>query len=204
MKKVGILGGTFNPIHMGHLVLAESARETFSLDEILFIPSGVSYMKEQETVLAASERVAMTSLAIEDNPGFALSTIEADKVSNSYTFETLLELRRRHPDTEYYFIIGADSLFHLESWKQPADIFGCCTIIAAVRDNLGIEECKSKAEELKSIYQAEVLFLPNRMIDISSTEIRERIREKKSIRYMLPDKVIAYINRKKLYLVHRF
>lgn len=200
MKRVGILGGTFNPIHMGHLVLAESARETFLLDEILFIPSGIPYMKEQETVLDARERVAMTSLAIEDNPCFALSTIETEKNSNSYTFETLAELHRRHPDTAYFFIIGADSLFHLENWKQPEGIFSGCTIIAAVRDNLGMEACRSKAEELKKQYQANILLLPHRMIDISSTEIRSRIRDHKSIRYMLPDQVIAYISRKKLYL----
>lgn len=200
MKRVGILGGTFNPIHMGHLVLAESARETFQLDEILFIPSGIPYMKEQEAVLDARERVAMTALAIEDNPCFALSTIETEKNSNSYTFETLAELHRRHPDTGYYFIIGADSLFHLENWKQPEDIFKGCTVIAAVRDNLGMEACRSKADELRQQYQANILLLPHRMIDISSTEIRSCIRDHKSVRYMLPDKVLAYISRKKLYL----
>lgn len=199
MKKVGILGGTFNPIHMGHLVLAESAREAFLLDEILFIPSGIPYMKNQKEVLEVSERVAMTSLAIEDNPHFALSTIEAENPDNSYTFETICKLKERHPNTDYYFIIGADSLFHIESWKQPETIFDQTTIIAAVRDSLGLEACQNKAAKLKERYQANILLLPHRMIDISSTEIRERIREKKSIRYMLPDKVIAYIDRKNLY-----
>lgn len=199
MKKVGILGGTFNPIHMGHLVLAESAREAFLLDEILFIPSGIPYMKNQKEVLEVSERVAMTSLAIEDNPHFALSTIEAENPDNSYTFETICKLKERHPNTDYYFIIGADSLFHIESWKQPETIFDQTTIIAAVRDSLGLEACQNKAAQLKERYQANILLLPHRMIDISSTEIRERIREKKSIRYMLPDKVIAYIDRKNLY-----
>lgn len=199
MKKVGILGGTFNPIHMGHLVLAESAREAFLLDEILFIPSGIPYMKKQEEVLEVSERVAMTSLAIEDNPHFALSTIEAENPANSYTFKTICKLRERHPNTDYYFIIGADSLFHIESWKRPETIFNQTTIIAAVRDSLGLEACQNKAAHLKERYQANILLLPHRMIDISSTEIRERIQEKKSIRYMLPDKVIAYIDRKNLY-----
>lgn len=203
MKKVGILGGTFNPIHIGHLILADSARETFDLDEILFMPSGVPYMKDQNTVLAVSERVAMTSLAIEENHCFALSTIEADKADNSYTYETLQELHRRHPQVQYYFIIGADSLFHIETWRQPEEIFQLCTIIAAVREGFDREDCKQKAEELMERYHAEIRLLPSRMIDISSTDIRERIDSGKSVRYMLPDKVIEYIRKKNLYQQER-
>ena len=123
MKKTGILGGTFNPIHMAHLIIAEIALEEAELDEILFIPSGCSYLKDAADILPAKERIHMTGLAIEDNPKFALSTIETDREGNSYTCDTLLELRERYPDQENYLIVGADNLFTMEEWKDPEVIF---------------------------------------------------------------------------------
>ena len=106
-KKVGILGGTFNPIHIGHLILAEQAYDEYKLDEILFIPTGISHFKDPNVVLDKKKRISMTGGAIDDNPHFALSTIETDRPGNSYTYETLEELKRVNPDTEYYLIVGA-------------------------------------------------------------------------------------------------
>ena len=102
-KKVGIMGGTFDPIHYGHLILAQNALDTFSLDEILFVPSGTPWLKESTKVLSKNKRVSMTGMAIEDNPDFALSTIEIDREGNSYSYETVEELKRMQPKTDFYF-----------------------------------------------------------------------------------------------------
>lgn len=198
-KKVGIMGGTFNPVHMGHLILAEQAMDHYRLDEILFIPSGVSYMKEQEDVLPAKLRMDMTSLAIEDNPRFALSDLEVAREGNTYTYETLGLLKQTHPETDYYFLAGADSLFHITDWMHPELIFDQCKLIAAVRKGIDEEQCRQKADMLEKQFGADILLLPARNIDISSTEIRERVRSGKSIRYLVPDKVIAYIDKKHLF-----
>ena len=125
-KKVGIMGGTFNPIHLGHLIIAEEAFEAYDLDEVLFVPSGISYMKDPSEVLDAKKRVHMTGLAIEDNPHFALSTIEIDRDGNSYSYETLETLRKQNPNTEYYFLVGAD--------KEDIVQEGMIGLFKAIRD----------------------------------------------------------------------
>ena len=116
IRKIGIMGGTFNPIHNGHVALADAAYKTFSLDKVLFMPSGNSYMKQH--VLDNSKRVSMVSKAIESISYFELSTIEVERFGNTYTSETLQQLTQQNPDVQYYFIMGADSLFHIEKWKD--------------------------------------------------------------------------------------
>ena len=198
-KKVGIMGGTFNPIHLGHLLLAEEAKTQAGLDEILFMPSGCSYMKEEGSILSAKERIKMTALAIEDNTSFSLSTLETERVGATYTFETLMQLKEQNPQNEYYFILGADNLFSIEKWKNPQLIFDNCTLIAAVRGDKDIIQIKEKADLLTEEFDAKVILLSERMIDISSTEIRERIKQGLSVRYMIPQKVLSYIEKYKLY-----
>lgn len=130
------MGGTFNPIHNGHLAIAKKAREQFALDQVLFMPSGVPYMKDQREVLPIETRCAMTALAIKDLPGFELSEIEMSDVAqgkNTYTCDTLRKLKIADPEAAYYFILGADSLYAIEKWEKPALIFQNCTILAAVR-----------------------------------------------------------------------
>ncbi|MDE7429988.1 MAG: nicotinate-nucleotide adenylyltransferase, partial [Lachnospiraceae bacterium] len=136
MKRIGIMGGTFNPIHNGHLTIAEQAREQFLLDKVLFIPSGVPYMKDLQAVLPVHTRCAMTAAAIAEKPYFELSDIEAVDAAqgkNTYTYETLQKLKSADPDAVYYFILGADSLYDMEHWKNPDLIFQYCTVLAAVR-----------------------------------------------------------------------
>ncbi len=136
MRRIGIMGGTFNPIHNGHLAIAEKAREQFTLKKVLFMPSGVPYMKEQREVLPIQARCEMAALAIKDMPGFELSrmeTVDAAQGKNTYTCDTLQKLRAKDPEAAYYFILGADSLYAMEKWKNPAYIFQNCTILAAVR-----------------------------------------------------------------------
>lgn len=118
-KKIGIMGGTFNPIHMGHLLLAEQAKESFCLDQVLFIPSGCPYMKDQREVADKYMRLEMARLAIADNPAFQLSAMEVEREGDSYTFETLAALREKEAEADFYFIAGADSIFDMERWKNP-------------------------------------------------------------------------------------
>lgn len=198
-KKVGIMGGTFNPIHLGHLILAEAAYEAYDLDEVLFVPSGRSYMKEQSEILDAKTRVSMTGLAIEDNPHFALSTIEIDRDGNSYSYETLETLRKQNPMTEYYFIVGADTLFSLESWKHPEILLPSCTILAAVRDNISMEEMEKQAKYLEEKFGGSIKLLPTSNIEISATDIRKKLAEEKDVRYLVPDSVLKFIHKNGLY-----
>lgn len=170
-RRVGIMGGTFNPVHMGHLLLAENAYSMFSLDEILFIPSGCSYMKDQTEILDGATRLHMTRLSIADNPHFSLSSMEIDRGGYTYTCQTLEQLGEENPETDYYFILGADSLFQMESWKDPEIIF----------------------------QKAEIHLVPIGNIDISSSDIRRRVREERSIRYLVHESVREYIEKNNLY-----
>ncbi len=193
------MGGTFNPIHQGHLILAEEARNYCKLDKILFIPSGHSYMKNANEIADSHTRLIMTGLAIEDNKYFELSSIETEREGASYTYETLAILKNNHPECDFYFILGADNLFSIEKWRQPEDIFNSCKLVATVRGDKNIEDIQKKAEELSQKYHAEVILLPSRNIEISSTEIRKRLGEGKSIRYLVPEKIYHYIQSNKLY-----
>lgn len=196
-KKVGIIGGTFDPIHMGHLIVAETAREAYELDEVLFIPSGLSYMKSN--VLDKKTRVTMTGIAIESNPHFALSTIEVDRDGNSYSYETIAELKKHHPNTQYYFIVGADSLFDMEKWMHPEKIFSECIILAAIRSGNTEEEFSEQIEHLKNEYGADIRLIPTTSLDISSTDIRKKVAEGRSIQYLVPFKVKDYIEKNNIY-----
>lgn len=199
MKKIGIMGGTFNPIHMGHLIIAERAREQFQLDEILFIPCGVPYMKDKKEVPSGEIRAEMTKLAVEENPFFDISMIEVEKAGNTYTYETLNCLHDKNPNTEFYFILGADSLWNIENWKEPEKIFADCHILAAVRNNKSLEDMEKQITYLKEKYDASIFLLQTSRIEISSSMIRAAVREGKSIRYLVPDAVYDYIIKNKLY-----
>lgn len=161
MKRIGIMGGTFNPIHNGHLAIAGQAKEQFLLDKVLFMPSGVSYMKNQQEILPACVRCEMTALAIRDIPGFELSDMEAVEDTNTYTSHTPQKLKALHPETNYYFILGADSLYALETWRCPELIFQNCTILAAVRKrqdftDLSMQDMKEQAAGAVTVSSAKI------------------------------------------------
>lgn len=198
-KKVGIIGGTFNPIHLGHLLLAEWAKEKIALDEVLFLPTGNSYMKTNTHILPGSERLHMVNLAIKNRTDFMSSDIEVKRSGNTYTYETLEILKAENPNTKYHFIVGADCLYSIEKWAHPEKIFANCTLIVATRNNISIEKLEQKADELRKYYQGEIRLISFLSIDISSSNIRERLLEGKSIRYMVPDDVITYIDEKNFY-----
>lgn len=198
-KRVGIMGGTFNPIHIGHLIIAEAAYEAYKLDEVLFVPSGISYMKDQSEILDAKKRVHMTGLAIEDNPHFALSTIEIDRDGNSYSYETLETLRKQNPNTEYFFLVGSDTLFALETWKHPEILLPSCTILVAVRDGVPMEKMQEHANYLKEKFGGSIELLKTPNIQISATDIRNRIADNRNVKYFVPESVLQFIEKKGLY-----
>ena len=198
-EKVGIMGGTFNPIHNGHLLLAQAARESLNLDRILFMPSGNSYMKETSQILDGDTRAQMVRLALLGNPYFLFSDLELKREGATYTCDTLAILKAQNPQTQYYFILGEDNLLTLKCWKNPAFILQNCVIAGAVRASEDNSRIKKAAELLKKEYQADIRILPTRRIDISSSEIRERLKNGQSVRYMLPERVYDYIQKKQLY-----
>ncbi|MDE7357820.1 MAG: nicotinate-nucleotide adenylyltransferase [Lachnospiraceae bacterium] len=224
MRRIGIMGGTFNPIHNGHLAIAEKAREQFGLERVLFMPSGVPYMKNQRQVLPVQVRCEMTALAIKGVPGFELSEVEASDAAqgkNTYTCDTLQKLKIADPDAAYYFILGADSLYAMEDWKKPELIFRNCTVLAAVRwngpsgksrrlsarvDGGDVETAEKRqdrlrgqAQYLREKYSASIEILAFAGMDVSSTQIRERVREGASLQGFVPEAVEAYIRENRLY-----
>ncbi len=201
-KKIGFMGGTFNPVHIGHLLLAECARVQENLDQVLFIPSGISYMKKDVEIPAGEVRLDMVDLAIGDNPYFSSSDIEIRRQGYTYTKDTLKKLRAANPDDTYYFIVGADSLFGMDAWKNPEEIFDNCIVLAAVRGLVSKEEILHQIDLLEKKYDAKIKLLEFPATDISSTQIRGCVREHKSIRYMVRDDVAEYIYENHLYESH--
>lgn len=198
MKK-GIMGGSFNPIHIAHLLLGETARTQYALDEVLFMPSGISYMKDTSVMAQKEHRLKLCELACEDNPYFTVSRMEIDREGNTYTVETLQALHEAEPDTEWYFILGADSLTSMEGWYQAERIFELATILCATRNNLDMESLSACAKELEEKYRARIAFLASPAMEISSTEIRKRIKEGLSVKYYVPDACIAYMRENGLF-----
>lgn len=202
--KIGIMGGTFNPVHLGHLLLAEHAREELGLDEVWFVPTGCSYMKEQQLkhgtgMPSAQERFFMTELAIGGIPGYRCLDLEIRRTGNTYSYETLETLKNTCQDKDFFFIFGADCLYSIDSWKEPGRIFNACHVVAAVRENASMEKMEETRQYLTAKYQAKITLLPFRNLEISSTEIRKRVSVGKSIRFMVPQEVEKYILEKGFY-----
>lgn len=199
-KKIGISGGTFDPIHYGHLVIAEEARETLELEKIIFIPSGNPPHKVGCGVTPAEYRYEMVHRAIGNNPFFEVSAIEIEREGYSYTVDTLNKLRGMYgEDTVLYFITGADVIPELTTWKQFEQIFEMCEFVAALRPGYNKEALIKEIELLKNNYMAKIHIMDTLLIGISSTIIRERVRGNRSIKYLVPEKVEEYIREKRLY-----
>lgn len=199
--KIGIMGGTFDPIHIGHLLLGEFAYENFHLDKIWFLPNGNPPHKTtaEESGVSLNDRIEMVRLATDDVPYFDLNLYEATASKHSYTFSTMKALRKMYPEYEFFFILGADSLFSIEEWKNFREIFPSCTILAAMRDDKDTESMQAQIEYLKTMYGADIRLLRAPLVEISSTTIRRRARKSLSIRYMVPDAVSEYIQNNALY-----
>lgn len=198
--KIGVMGGTFDPIHIGHLLLGEFAYEAFDLDEVWYLPNGNPPHKEAEiTKEALKHRIKMVELATESVPYFKVSLHEAEIGVHSYTYQTMGTFCEMYPDAEFYFILGADSLFSIEQWKYFKEIFPTCTILAAMRDDKDIEDMKHQIAYLRDTYGARIELLRAPLLEISSTKIRERAAKGLTVHYMVPDAVADYIVKQSLY-----
>lgn len=199
-KKIGIMGGTFNPIHTGHLILAEAAYELYHLDKVLIMPTKNQYYKDNSELAANGERLDMIELAIASNPHFELSTLEYQRNGTTYTVDTLEALNKTNPECEYYFIMGADSLGYMETWKDYSRILKLSTILVASRNDAGTQSVLKLSKKFQHQYSyARIYHLDSPSIEISSKEIRARIKQNRTIKYLVPESVENYIKKKKLY-----
>ncbi len=186
--KIGIFGGSFNPPHIAHLILAESLYENLSLDTVLFMPSSTPPHKQNDTLLDPADRLRLVNLAIAGNDRFSVSDLEIKRGGTSYTIETITALEDSYKDATLYLVVGFDNLVTFHHWREYRAILARCTVVAMNRPGTEIGNVRKEILEKTTI--VDVPFL-----DISSTTIRERIRQGKSIRYLVPDAVLEEIKK---------
>lgn len=200
MKKYGIFGGSFNPIHYGHLMICEYIKEEMGLDNVIFIPTGNPPHKDLE--LSAEDRYEMVRLAISPNPDFEISDIETTRVKKSYTVDTIRELKKIYKEEKLYFLIGLDSLFQLKTWMKIGDLSQEIEFVVALRPGyLDREEINKEIDFLRENFGTKINLINTPLYEISSTDLRDRIREGKSLRYLIPKKVLDYIEESGFYKV---
>lgn len=199
MKRIGIMGGTFDPVHNGHLLLGQQAYREYGLEEIWYMPSHIPPHKRDHHVADGADRLAMLRLALEEAPGFLVSDFEMRREGTTYTAQTLRLLKEQYPDTEFYFIIGADSLFQLETWYHPEQVMALASLLVAGREYHAEHTLNEEAERLRRKYGADIRLLHSRMMDISSEEIRRMAAEGKDISACVPAAVASYIREHGLY-----
>ena len=195
-KRLGVMGGTFDPVHYGHLVTAEAALWKFALDEVVFVPTGHPWMKEHKEVSPAEDRYLMTVIATASNPRFSVSRIEVERDGPTYAVDTLQELRRQaEEELDLYFITGADAILEIFQWKDPDEVLSMAHFIAATRPGYDITRLQEAAPT--SHPHISVMDIP--ALSISSTDVRRRVRDGEPIRYLVPEGVHAYIHKMGLY-----
>jgi nicotinate-nucleotide adenylyltransferase len=194
-RRLGVMGGTFDPIHFGHLVTAEEALSQFSLDEVVFVPTGLPWMKEERDVSPAEDRYLMTVIATASNPRFSVSRVEIDRDGPTYTIDTLRALAAANRDAELYFITGADAIFEIFDWKDPDEVLHLAHFIAATRPGYDLRRFETRSERKQPNVSA--MNIP--ALAISSTDVRERVRDGRPIRYLLPEGVKSYIEQAGLF-----
>ncbi|MGH7726976.1 MAG: nicotinate-nucleotide adenylyltransferase [Candidatus Eiseniibacteriota bacterium] len=193
-ERLGILGGTFDPPHLGHLMLAECARETLSLDRVLFVPARHPPHKRDRRVSPPPTRIRLLRAALRGT-GFSISSIELERTGLSYTVDTLLALRERHRSAALFLLVGEDSLVELPTWRAPQRILELATVAVACRPGAS----GMGARRIPAAWRKRVTFLPNAPVDIASRDLRERVRRGRSIRFLVPDTVARLIDSLGLY-----
>jgi len=190
-ERIGLMGGTFDPIHHGHLVAAEEVRYAFSLDKVVFVPAGRPWQKSEGSVTPAELRHEMTRIATADEAAFEVSRVEIDRSGPTYTVDTLREFRACAPAAELFFITGSDAILQILTWKDADDALGLATFVAVTRPTHDLSAVKNLPGNIK------LLEIP--ALAISSTDIRRRVAEGRPIRYLLPDPVASFIDEHGLY-----
>lgn len=200
-KRIGLMGGSFDPIHYGHLVLAEEMRSRLSLDKVIFIPVGCAPHKHAAKMTMPRQRYEMVMLATLDHPNFEVSSIEIDREGITYSYETVSTIvGESSPEDEFFFIAGADTLMELESWKSVETLLKMVTFVGAARPGTDQAELILKMEQLQQRYGASVKIEELPELDISSTDLRRRVGLGRSLKYLLPEAVALYIDKHSLYL----
>jgi len=195
-KRLGVMGGTFDPIHHGHLVTAEEAVWQFELDEVVFVPTGQPWMKQDREVTSAEDRYLMTVIATASNPSFSVSRIEVDRQGPTYTVDTLEQLRAEAKEpVDLFFVTGADAMLEIFHWKDPEEVLARAHFIAATRP--GYDLTRFEAETPSAHPNVSVMHIP--ALAISSTDIRRRVAEGEPVRYLVPEGVQTYIEKARLY-----
>ncbi|MCK5240999.1 nicotinate-nucleotide adenylyltransferase [bacterium] len=197
--RIGVFGGTFDPVHLGHLRVAEEVAECCQLERVIFIPSGIPpHRRQPET--SAAHRLNMVRCAISGNANFSTSPVELQRPGKSYTIDTLIKLSQAHPKDEFYLIIGADQMLKLKKWYQSEQLFEYCRIVAVSRPGTPLQAIQAKmAADFPASILSLISFFRVSALDISSTKIRKKIRHQKSVRYLVPKKVSQYIELYHLY-----
>lgn len=201
MRRIGIMGGTFDPVHNGHILLGKQAFEEYDLDEVWYMPSHQPPHKKDHLVTDGSDRLNMLYLAVDGIPGFRVSEFEMKREGNTYTAQTMELLKKEYPNIKFYFIIGADSLFQLETWYRPERVMALTSFLVSGREYEGrgitMEE---QIAHLSKRFGADIQILHNEEVDIASADIRRRVSEGKSILKSVPEPVAEYIRTHRLYL----
>lgn len=197
MKRVGIIGGTFNPIHLAHLYIAYESKDQLNLDKVIFIPAGSPPHKNNRGIVRASSRYLMVKKAIASYDGFEISDYEIEKKGYSYTYETLKEFK--NDDCELFFITGADCLMNIESWKYPEKVLELCTFVVFTRSGYDNVKLREQKKNIEKKYNTNIKFLDIIDLEISSSMIRERIKDEKRVDFFLPKDVLDFIIENNLY-----
>ncbi|HZH93494.1 MAG TPA: nicotinate-nucleotide adenylyltransferase [Tissierellaceae bacterium] len=196
---IGLMGGTFNPIHLGHLLMGEYIREEWDLEKVIYIPSGNPPHKTEVDVLDSAYRLRLVELAVKDNPYFQMSDIEFSREGFSYTIDTIRQMSIEYPYERLYFIIGTDTLFELETWKNFQEIAKEIEFIMYGRSNHSEEDIQNKISGLRNDYGFRINRSKGPEIEISSTQIRDRVKRGLSVKYMIPDILIEEIRKESLF-----
>lgn len=200
IKKLAVMGGTFDPIHIGHLMTAEEVRSEFGIDQVVFIPTGHPPHKDSEKVTDSEHRYLMSVLATVENPSFHVSRIEIDRPGTTYTVDTIESIKKAYPaGVKIYFITGADAVHEILTWERVDELMKICEFVAVTRPGYKRRQLKAKVEELKKSFECKVHYLEVPALAISSSDIRERIRKYKPIKYLVPEAVEKYIHKFELY-----
>ena len=198
-RKIGILGGTFNPIHLGHLITAQDALEQLGLERVIFIPSATPPHKVVDKLASGRDRLQMIRLAIRGNDRFDVDDLEIERGGKSYSVDTLTELKRRDPRATFYFIIGADSLRELHLWREAQRLVRLCTFVTVPRPGFEPKPVVDPRLDAATRRRLRQQVLRGHACDIASRDIRARVASGRSIRYLVPDAVREYIRRRRLY-----